>query len=70
MTAEITIVHRFNFDRFKVHVLYVEFSGGGESWEYSVLEAGTALIKSDAGFGQAAAAAAAAFSWIADNDLS
>jgi hypothetical protein len=64
MTA--VIVHQFNFDQFEVQVLYVEYLGGGMCWEYSVSEAGNVLVKSDNGYGQAAAAAAAAFQWIAN----
>lgn len=61
-----TIVHRFNFDRYEVHVLYVEYPGGGECWEWAVLVDGDIKAKSDDGIGQSAVAASAAFRWIAD----
>ncbi len=51
-----------------VDILYIEYAGGGTSWEYSVLEGGIKRYESENGYGSLEAAARDGFGWILETD--
>lgn len=61
-TKEIT--YTTDFKGFKIDVLWVEYDGGGMCYEYRVSRDGSILVETEDGYGGAAGAAAAAFTWI------
>lgn len=50
-----------------VEVVYMEYAGGGECWEFRVFANGTELHTSENGYGMPEAAASDGFKWIVDN---
>lgn len=63
---EKTIVSKMQLEDFTVKILYIEFSGGGTAFEYEMLRDGVRIELTRDGFGNPAAAAAAAFGKISD----
>jgi hypothetical protein len=76
MDKQITIKYSYQMANRWIDILYIEYSGGGESWEFRVSSrnnfdgALTELHTSENGYGNPASAASDGFKWSADADKS
>ena len=58
------VLQTFDYDGYTINVVYVRWSGGGEGYEFQVLDAGKQIYLSGDGYGQALPAAAGAYEWV------
>jgi predicted secreted protein len=67
MNKTIKTVYSYPMESRTVKVLYVEYAGGADVWEFQVVQAGKELHTSENGYGQPEAAASAGFKWLLEN---
>lgn len=63
----VTVDYSYEMDDWRVSVVYMEYSGGGECWEAVVSYENVVVHQTDDGHGAAASAAAAGFNWLSSN---
>jgi CobQ-like glutamine amidotransferase family enzyme len=57
----------FEHDGFTAHVVWVEYSGGGMSYEFEIIDTDNKpVVLSENGYGQPLPAAAGAYQWFTD----
>lgn len=61
-----TVVHSFEFDKYTINILALDFAGGGECYEYQIVKGGQLLTESDSGYGMREAAIRDAFGDLAE----
>lgn len=66
---KIQVVFTYPMRSWLVEILYIEYEGGGECWEFRVYEGGVIRHQSDDGYGNPEAAARDAFGWINDSGM-
>lgn len=67
MQKTIETVYSFPIRAHHVEVVYLEYEGGGECWEFRVFENGQELHQSENGYGNPYSAASDGFKWIVEN---
>lgn len=68
ITSTEEIVFSYSMREYLIEILYLEYSGGGECWEWRVSKAGVTRHQSEDGYGSPEPAARDAFGWLVDND--
>lgn len=67
MKAQVTTLYMLPVGANRVDILYVEYEGGGECFEFRAIHEVNELHISENGYGSPEAAAADGFKWLVDN---